>query len=173
MFKGFDHIFQNTYFFKHLSPEASGLLNMNSLHTNYNFTISVMHYPYLKTISKIIPLNQHKFQILNQNKEARRQLGGEYGYEQQSKSIPSCFDSSKHDAHIECYKQFTMSWNIAKRKSEKEGTSTLNNTKRVQRSLEGTKQLFPKECRISIYIADIVPTFVDPANISWCYCQIH
>ena len=61
---------------------------MHSLQTNYNFTISVIHYPYLKTISKIIPLNQHKFQILNQNKEARRQLGGEYAYKQQSKSIP-------------------------------------------------------------------------------------
>ena len=44
-----------------------------------------------------------------------------------------------------------MSSNIAKRKSEGEGTSTLNKTKRVQRSLECTKQFFPKECRISIY----------------------
>ena len=48
---------------------------MHSLQTNYNFTISVIHYPYLKTISKIIPLNQHKLQILNQSKESRRQLG--------------------------------------------------------------------------------------------------
>ena len=124
---------------------------MHSLQTNYNFTISVIHYPYLKTISKIIPLNQHKFQILNQNKEARRQLGGEYGYEQQSKSIPPCFDSSKHDAHIECYKIFMMSSNKARRKSEGEGTSTLNKTKRVQRSVECAKQFFPNECRISIY----------------------
>ena len=83
---------------------------MHSLQTNYNFTISVIHYPYLKTISKIIPLNQHKFQILNQSKEARRQLGEyeyentriwEYAHEQQSKSILPCFDSSKH-AYIEC-----------------------------------------------------------------------
>ena len=44
-----------------------------------------------------------------------------------------------------------MSSNIAKRKSEGEGTSTLNNTKRVQRSVEGAKQLFQKEWRISIY----------------------
>ena len=43
-----------------------------------------------------------------------------------------------------------MSSNTAKRKSEGEGTSTLNNTKRVQRSEEGTKQLF-----------QIVPTFDD------------
>ena len=86
---------------------------MNSLHTNYNFTISVMHYPYLKTISKIIPLNQHKFQILNQSKETRRQLGEyeyentrilEYAHEQQSKFILPLFDSSKRDAYIECYK---------------------------------------------------------------------
>ena len=48
---------------------------MHSLQTNYNFTISVIHYPYLKTISKIIPLNQHKLQILNQSKEARHQRG--------------------------------------------------------------------------------------------------
>ena len=128
---------------------------MHSLQTNYNFTISVFHCPNLKTTSKIIPLNQHKFQILNQNKEARRQLGGEYGYEQQSKSIPPCFDSSKHDAHIECYKQFTMSSKKARRKSEEEGTSTLNKTKRVQRSVECTKQFFPKECRISIYSGEI------------------
>ena len=44
-----------------------------------------------------------------------------------------------------------MSSNTAKRKSEGEGTSTLNNTKRVQRSVEGAKQLFQKEWRISIY----------------------
>ena len=44
-----------------------------------------------------------------------------------------------------------MSSNIAKRKSEGEGTSTLNNTKRVQKSVEGTKQLFHKEWIISLY----------------------
>ena len=33
----------------------------------------------------------------------------------------------------------------------REGTSTLNNTKRVQRSVEGAKQLFQKEWRIYIY----------------------
>ena len=81
MFKGFVRIFQNTYFFKHLSLEAFGLLTYALfLQTNYNFTINVIHYPYLKTISKIIPLNQHKFRILNQSKEARPQLG-EYEYE--------------------------------------------------------------------------------------------
>ena len=53
---------------------------MQSLQTNYNFTISVIHYPYLKMISKIIPLNQQKLQILNQSKEARCQLR-EYEYE--------------------------------------------------------------------------------------------
>ena len=57
---------------------------MHSLQANYDFTVTVIHYPYLKTTSKIIPLNQYKFQILNQNKEARRQPGGEYTYEQQS-----------------------------------------------------------------------------------------
>ena len=50
------------------------------------------------------------------------------------KSIPPCFDSSKYDAHIVCYKKFTISSNIAKRKSEGEGKPTLNNTKRMQRS---------------------------------------
>ena len=55
---------------------------MHSLQTNYDFTISVIHYPYLMTTSNIIPLNQHKFEILNQNNEARRQLGGEHAYEQ-------------------------------------------------------------------------------------------
>ena len=44
-----------------------------------------------------------------------------------------------------------MSSNIANRKSEGEGTSTLNNTKRVQRSVEVAKQLFQKEWKISIY----------------------
>ena len=51
-------------------------------------------------------------------------------------------------------------------KSEGEGTSTLNNTKRMQRSLEGAKKLFPKESRIFLYSAEIVPRSVDPANIS-------
>ena len=43
-----------------------------------------------------------------------------------------------------------MSSDIDK-KSQREETSTLNNTKRVQRSVEGTKKLFLKECKISIY----------------------
>ena len=51
-----------------------------------------------------------------------------------SKSIAPCFDSSKHDAHIECYQKFSMSSNIAKRKSKGEGTPPLNNIKRMQRS---------------------------------------
>ena len=128
---------------------------MHYLQINHDFTISIIHNPYLKITSKILPL-----------KEARGKLGGQYAYEQQSKSIPLCFNSSKHDAHIERYKKFMMSSNIAKTKSEGEGTSTLNNTKRMQRSLEGAKQLFPKECRIFIYSAETVPRFVDPANIS-------
>ena len=107
-----------------------------------------IHYQHLKTTSKIIPLNQHKFQILNQNREARHKLGGENTHEQQSESIPPSFDSSKHGAHTECYKNFTMRLNIAKRKSEGEGISTPNNIKRVRRSGEGAKQLFPKHCMI-------------------------
>ena len=108
----------------------------------------IIHYEHLKTTSKIIPLNQHKFQILNQNREARRKLGGENTHEQQSKSIPPSFDSSKHGAHTECYKKFTMGLKIAKRKSEEEGTSLSNTAKRVRRSGEGAKQLFPKHCMI-------------------------
>ena len=108
----------------------------------------IIHYLHLKTTLKIIPLNQHKFQILNQNREARRKLGGENTHEQQSKSIPPSFDSSKHGAHTECYKKFTMGLKIAKRKSEEEGTSLSTTTKRVRRSGEGAKQLFPKHCMI-------------------------
>ena len=40
---------------------------------------------------------------------------------------------------------------IAKRKSEGERTSTFNNAKRVQRSVEGAKQLFQNEWKNSIY----------------------
>ena len=40
---------------------------MHSLQTNYNITISVIHCPYLKTTSKIIPLNQHKLKKLEAN----------------------------------------------------------------------------------------------------------
>ena len=43
-----------------------------------------------------------------------------------------------------------MSSNIANRKSDGEGTSTLSNIERVERSVEGAKQLLPKECGISI-----------------------
>ena len=48
-----------------------------------------------------------------------------------------------------------MSSNIVKRKSEREETPTLNSTMRVQRSVEGAKQLSPKECRIFIYSGTI------------------
>ena len=44
-----------------------------------------------------------------------------------------------------------MSSNIGKRKSEGEGTSMLNNTNRVQRSVECAKQFFWKEFWISVY----------------------
>ena len=64
----------------------------------------VIHCQHLKTTSKIIPLNQRKFQNLNRNREARHKLGGENTHEQQSKSIPSSFDPSKHGAHTECHK---------------------------------------------------------------------
>ena len=77
---------------------------MHSLQRNCSFTISVIDYHYLKTTSKVIQLKQPKFQILNQNKKARRHLGREYANELQNKSIPPCFDSSKHDQHVECYK---------------------------------------------------------------------
>ena len=45
-------------------------------------------------------------------------------------------------------KKFTMGLNIAKKKSEGEGTPTFNNGKRMRRSGEGAKQLFPKDCMI-------------------------
>ena len=64
--------------------------------------------------------------------------------------MPPCFSPSKHDAHIQCYKKFSMSSNIANRKSDGEGTSMLSNIERVERSVEGAKQLFPKGCWISI-----------------------
>ena len=86
----------------------------------------VIHYPHLKIRSKIFPLNQQKFQILDQNKEARRKLGEENPHEQQSKSY---LDSSKHGAHNEYYKKFTIGSNIAKRMSEGEGTSASSNIK--------------------------------------------
>ena len=122
------------------------------LQTNYDFTIChSIHYQHLRTTSKIIPLNQHKFQILNQNKEARHKVGREKAHEQKCKSIPPSFDSSKHGAHTEYYKKFTMGLNIAKRKSEGRGTSTSNNAKRVRRSGEGAKQLFPRQCMICKY----------------------
>ena len=89
----------------------------------------VIHYQHLKNISKIIQLSRHKFQILNQNREATRKLGGENTHEQQNKSIPPSFDLSKYDAHSECSKKFTMVLNIAKRKYEGEGMS--NNAKTV------------------------------------------
>ena len=44
-----------------------------------------------------------------------------------------------------------MSSSIANRTSDGEGTSTLSNIEREQRSVEGAKQLFPKECWISIW----------------------
>ena len=101
---------------------------MHSLQTNYDLSL-VTFEDHIK--------NNSKFQILNQNKEARRQLGGKNTHEMQSKSIPPSFDSCKHGAHTECYKKFTMGSNIVKRKSEEDGILTSNSTKRVQRSGEG------------------------------------
>ena len=43
----------------------------------------VIHYQHLKTRSKIIPLNQHKFKILNQNRETRPKFVGESKHKQQ------------------------------------------------------------------------------------------
>ena len=100
----------------------------------------VIHYQHLKTRSKIIPLNQYKFQTLNQNREARPKLRGENIHEQQSKYIPPYFDSSKHDAHTKCYKKFTMVLNIAKRKFEVEGTSMCNNFQSSLREDQGKVQ---------------------------------
>ena len=44
--------------------------------------------------------------------------------------------------------KFTMGLNIANRISEEEGTSSPNKAKRVRRSGEVAKQLFPKHCMI-------------------------
>ena len=72
---------------------------MHALQTNYYFRISVIHYPRLQTTLMITPPKQHRFQILNQNKEAKREL-----VEQQTKSIlPLYFDSNKYGVHTECY----------------------------------------------------------------------
>ena len=47
---------------------------MHALQTNYYFRISVIHYPRLQTTLMLTPPKQHKFQILSQNKEAKREL---------------------------------------------------------------------------------------------------
>ena len=84
----------------------------------------VIHYQHLKNTGKIIPLNQHKFKILNHTKETRRKFGRQKAHDEQSKSMPPSLDSSKYNAHTECYKRITMSSNIPKSKSKAEGTST-------------------------------------------------
>ena len=94
---------------------------MHSLQTNYNFTITVIHYHYLKTLSKIIPLNQHKFTFeirvkkLDANLVYMNMKIREYENTHMNNRAnlykllqiyteQICFDSSKHDAYIECYK---------------------------------------------------------------------
>ena len=52
-----------------------------------------------KVTSKIFPFNQQKFEISNQNKETRQQLGGEIANEQQSKAIAGSIHSSKYGLH--------------------------------------------------------------------------
>ena len=136
---------------------------MCSLQANYDFKFSVIHQPYLKTTSKIIPHNQHKFRILNQNKEARCQLGGDYAYEQQSKSVPSCFDSSKYDAHIEYYKKFTV-YDEFKHGQEKAWKGRNIN---VQQHQESAKQLFPRECGISRYNGAMKYKYNNFSHVCW------
>ena len=72
-FNGFDYIFQNTYFSEHFSLAASECPYL-SLFADQWRLYNVIHHS---------PLNQEKFQIINQNKEARCQLGGENPHEQQ------------------------------------------------------------------------------------------
>ena len=72
-FNGFDYIFQNTYFSEHFSLAASECTYL-SLFADQWRLYNVIHHS---------PLNQEKFQIINQNKEARCQLGGENPHEQQ------------------------------------------------------------------------------------------
>ena len=114
---------------------------------------------------KLQILDQHKFHILNKNREARHKLGGESTHEQQRKSVPPSFDSGKHGALTECYKKCTMSLNIAKRNSEAEGTSKSNNDKRVWRPGEGAKQLFPKQYMICKYSGGIKVKYKNTVNL--------
>ena len=146
-------------FFRTTLTGCSGLL-IYALFTNqlwlYDVSITIH---IRRSHQKKSTLNQHRFQILNQSKEAGRQLGGENVYEEQSQSISPTFDFIKCDAHTECYKKFTVGSNIAKRKSEGKGTSTPNNTKKLRRSGEGAKQLSPKQCMICKYRGAIKISF--------------
>ena len=80
-FIGFDHLFQNTYFFWTTLTGCSGLL-IYALFTNqlwlYDVSITIH---IRRSHQKKSTLNQHRFQILNQSKEAGRQLGRKNIYE--------------------------------------------------------------------------------------------
>ena len=69
--------------------------------------------------------------------------------------MPPCVDSSKHDAHIECCKKFTMSSHMAKRSLKGKEHQRWTTLRECKDQGKGAKQLFPKECRISIYIGAI------------------
>ena len=120
---------------------------MHSLETNYDFinTLSLFENHIKNNFTQLTFKFQIKLKKLDTNLVESTHTNN------RANLYYHVFDSSKHDVDIEYYKQFTMSSNIAKRKSEGIGISTLNKFKRVQRSGEGVKQLFPKECRVSIY----------------------
>lgn len=77
----------------------------------------VIHYKHLGATNEIITaVNEDTFKKLQENKEARRTLGGEYIHKEQIDNLPSSLDSETHGFHRQCYQKFTNAVSVLKRK---------------------------------------------------------
>lgn len=77
----------------------------------------VIHYKHLGATNEIITaVNKDTFKKVQESKEARRTLGGEYIHKEQLDNLPSSLDSETHGFHRQCYQKFTNAVSVLKRK---------------------------------------------------------
>ena len=87
-------------------------------------------------------MSEEKFKKLNNSRDARQTLGGDYLQREQVKGIPEILDPEKHAAHCKCYHKFTQAVSVLK------GKNLASNVpeKRPRRSGEFSHTLFPEYC---------------------------
>ena len=78
----------------------------------------VIHYKHLDTSTdSLTALSEEKLKKLNDSRDARQTLGGDYLHREQVEGIPEILDPEKHAAHRKCYQKFTQAVSVLKRKT--------------------------------------------------------